>query len=92
MMEAPIEKLGALLQHCEAVARRMLTEAGEFYPVAAFISPDGKVQALAADIGKQRPDPKELYQFLHGTIGQMKADGHLVGFALASNAKNPARV
>ncbi len=69
----------------------MLADAGEFYPFAAYISPDGRVQALAADVGKKNPETTEVYEFLHGAIAQMAAEGRLVGYVIASNVKIPSQ-
>jgi hypothetical protein len=91
MSQTSFDALAALLQHCDAVWRRMLTDAGEFYPFAAYVSPDGRVQALAADLGEKRTEATEVYQFLHGAIGQMAVEGRLIGYAIASNVTIPSQ-
>ena len=64
MPEASFDALAGLLQHCEAVSRRMLEEAGSFYPFGAFVASDGTVAALGAYTGSDHPDPKEHFEFL----------------------------
>lgn len=91
MSEATFDALAGLLQHCELVSRRMLAEAGEFYPFGAFVSPDGGVAALGAYTGSDHPDPKEHFEFLQGAIAQMASEGKLIGYAIAANVDIPSQ-
>jgi hypothetical protein len=89
MQQATVDHVVHLLHYCETFAKQMLSASGEFYPFAAFVNPEGKLEAMAADLGSERPSPRELLELLHGALNQMERDGKLIAFAIAANVDIP---
>lgn len=89
MSSTSFESLGDLLQHCELVSRKLLADAGEFYPFGAFVTPSNEVQALGM-LGGEHPSTQEAYSFLRGAIGQMWVERRLIAYAIVANVDIPA--
>lgn len=89
MSPTSFELLGGLLQHCQLVSRKLLADAGEFYPFGAFVTPANEVQALGM-LGVEHPNTQEAYSFLRGAISQMWAERRVIAYAIAANVDIPA--
>jgi len=83
--------LAALVQYCEAFAKRMISTAGAFLPFGAFVNAQGRIEALGADPGATPPSAHESYELLHGATRQLAAEGRLVACAIATDVDIPAR-
>lgn len=92
MAEVSLHSLAQLLQYCEGFAQRMLSDAGDFYPFGAFVNAEGKVEALGAHLGAERPNPQELYRFIQGAVAEMATQGKLSAYAIAANVNVPANL
>lgn len=89
MEKAPVESIAQLLQYCEGFAKQMLSRSGEFYPFGAFVNTQRKVEAVAGDLGAERPSPRELFSFLQGILEEMQRDGKLLAHGVAANVNIP---
>jgi hypothetical protein len=89
-MKTPsVENLVQLLNYCESFAKQMLSSAGEFYPFGAVINPEGRLEAMGAHLGTERPDSQDQYVFLYGALAQMAKEGKIIGLAVAANVNIP---
>jgi hypothetical protein len=84
------EELHALLKYCMEFSRVMLVDSGQFQPFGATVGKDGKVAAVAGDIGSEHPDSRERYPFLAGAFAEQARSGQIFAAALAANVNIPA--
>lgn len=89
-MPATPEQLHAALVYCMEFARKMLEEAGEFYPFASFINSSSQVEALGAWLGEEHPNPQDVYVFLSQSLQAKLNEGGAMGTALCVNVNIPA--
>ena len=88
-MPATPEQLHAALTYCMDFARKMLEDAGEFFPFASFINPSGQVEAVGAWLGEEHPKVQDVYAFLSQSLQAKRKDGGAVGTALCVNVNIP---
>jgi hypothetical protein len=84
-----VEDLVQLLNYCESFAMQMLSSTGEFYPFGAVISPEGRFEAMGANLGTEHPASQDQYVFLYGALAQMAKEGKIIGLAVAANVNIP---
>ncbi len=89
MSSTSIESLAALVQYCESFAKQMLSKTGAFYPFAAFINAENKLEVLAASTGTERPSPCELLELMRGGIEDLASAGRLKAYAIAADVNLP---
>ena len=90
MTPTSIESLASLAHYCESFAKQMLSKAGAFHPFGAFINADGKLEALAASTGVERPGAQELIGLMHSAVASLAASGRLKAYAMAADVNVPA--
>jgi hypothetical protein len=66
-------------------AQEMLAKHGEFYPFAATMDKNGKIAQVAADIGSERPESRELIAFLNEALRVQAARGMIRACGICYN-------
>jgi hypothetical protein len=74
-----------LLNSVLPFAYQMLTQHGAFYPFGGAMQPDGKIAAVGADIGTERPDAREMAGFLKGAFTAAAKKGEYKATALVTD-------
>lgn len=83
------EQLHELLTYCVDFAKLMLNDSGEFYPFGAVIGVEGKLKAVGASDGNERPSPQDLYNLLGATFKAQATSGEIIAAAMATNVNIP---
>jgi hypothetical protein len=87
---ADLNSLAAILQYCESFSKQMLSKAGEFHPFGAFLNGEtGKVDALGALTGAEKPTGVATYQLLEAFVSERTQDGSLLAYGIAANVTMP---
>ncbi len=80
-------QLYELFQCCFGFAKVMLEKRGEFYPFGAQITADGL--GMVAGHISEKPNPRELYEFLLGSLRTAAKDGKVLAVGLAADVTIP---
>ncbi|WP_431262492.1 hypothetical protein ACQ859_20425 [Roseateles chitinivorans] len=84
--------LAELVRYCEDFAKQMLAKQGAFYPFAAIINQDGKMEAVGVHNGEERPQAQELYRLLFDSLNAMASNGRAKASAIAADVNVPANL
>ncbi|MBA4163711.1 MAG: hypothetical protein C0510_03620 [Erythrobacter sp.] len=83
------EQLNEMVGFLMDFANQMLTQAGEFYPFAAFINAEGSVEAVGGYTGEEQPEPSEVYQLLQQALRTRAQTGGAKAIGIAVNVNIP---
>jgi len=92
MAQPTVEQLIQLLHYCESFAKQMLANSAEFYPFGAVINAHGKIEALGAYNGMERPNSQDVYRLLGDSLVQMAREKKIIAYGLASDVNIPSQL
>jgi hypothetical protein len=83
--------LDALLNALFPAARELLDKNGAFHPIAASMRQDETISMVAADMGREDPEPPEVIEGLLAALRQSAASGEIraAGICLDTHATLP---
>jgi hypothetical protein len=84
------EQLHELLTYCLDFAKLMLSDSGEFYPFGAVLGVEGKLKAVGAHDGNERPNPQDLFRLLGDMFKAQAASGEIIASAMTANVNIPS--
>lgn len=74
-MASPKEECQAIVDAYLPLARKLLTEQGEFFPYGAAMKPDGEIVLVAAHDGLEQPPSKDLLALLKRSFANSARTG-----------------
>jgi hypothetical protein len=81
-MVSPKEECQSIVDAFLPLARKLLTEQGEFFPYGAAMKPDGEIVLVAAHDGRERPPSKDLIALLKGSFADSARTGEYKATAI----------
>jgi hypothetical protein len=80
------DELAMLVGTLVTTAKTLLkNQRGEFFPFAAIINADGKVEMVGADTGVDQPKSSDMIDFLRGALHSMAQQGRIKGSGICVN-------
>ncbi len=81
-MASPKEECQAIVDAFLPLARKLLTEQGEFFPYGAAMKPDGEIVLVAAHDGREQPPSKGLIALLKRSFANSARTGEYKATAI----------
>jgi hypothetical protein len=81
-MASPKEECQALVDAFLPLARKLLTDQGEFLPYGAAMKPNGEIILVAAHDGRERPPSKDLIALLKNQFKDSARSGEYKATAI----------
>jgi hypothetical protein len=76
-----------LLNASLSFAHQMLEKAGQLAPFGVTLSSTGEVRAIIPSVGRVRPDPREMADYVRGVIRGEASEGRLSAAAVCSSTR-----
>jgi hypothetical protein len=81
-MASPREDCQAVVDAFLPLARKLLTEHGEFFPFGAAMKPDGEITLVAAHDGREQPPSKDVIALLNSAFADSARNGEYKATAI----------